>query len=210
MYTGIVQSACRVESVVKKTDLISLNIILSDALLADLAIGASVGLDGVCLTVTAINKDQVSFDVMQETLSVTTLGMLKAGDLVNVERSAKQGVEIGGHILSGHVDARAEIVSKKVSEHNCEVTYKISSEFMPYLFKKGFVALNGCSLTIAAVNKENNTFSVCFIPETLRVATHSDKKIGDSINVEIDRQTQVIVDTVSAFLQENTSSVTGK
>jgi len=141
MYTGIVQAACRVESVVKKSGLYSLCIVLSDTLLAGLTIGASVGVDGVCLTVTAINKGHVAFDVMQETLNVTTLGSLKANDLVNVERSAKQGDEIGGHSLSGHIDTTAEIVSVNVSENNCEIVYKIPSAFMPYIFKKGFVAL---------------------------------------------------------------------
>ena len=209
MYTGIVQAVCHVKTVVKKTGLNSLVVVLPDSLLVDLTIGASVGLDGVCLTVTAINDDCISFDVMQETLAVTTLGTLNAGSLVNVERSAKQGVEIGGHLLSGHVDTQAVIVLINLSENNCEIVYKIQPEFMPYLFKKGFVALNGCSLTIASVSKEDSTLTVFFIPETLRVTTHSNKKMGDNVNVEVDRQTQVIVDTVRAFLQENATSIFG-
>ena len=203
MYTGIVQASCRLRQVERKAGLHTLTVQLPEPLLEGLAIGASVGMDGVCLTVTTIDDTQVSFDVMQQTLSLTTLGGLQQGGVVNIERSAKQGVEIGGHILSGHIDATAEIISIDVPENNHIITYHVDPKFMPYIFGKGFIGLNGCSLTVAAIDKEKSTFSVCLIPETLRITTHGEKTVGDCVNMEIDRQTQVIVDTVKAFLAEN-------
>lgn len=202
MYTGIVQQACEILSVEKKSNLSSISIRLGKALMDDLVIGASVGVDGVCLTVTALQDDSVKFDVMQATLEITTLGACAVGDRVNVERSAKQGVEVGGHILSGHVDMRAQIVEVQTADNLRVVTYRVPSEKLRYIFDKGFIALNGCSLTVLAVNREESTFSVSFIPETLRVTTHGAKSIGDCVNVEIDRQTQVIVDTVTRLIQE--------
>ncbi len=203
MYTGIVRGAYALLSVEKKPGLYSLLISLPEALLEGLGIGASVALDGVCLTVATINADQVGFDVMGETLSVTTLGQLQKGSLVNVERSAKQGAEIGGHVISGHVDGMAEIVDIEASPNNRIVSYRIPDTLRKYIFRKGFIGLNGCSLTIVDVDKSTGLFRVSFIPETLRVTTHGDKQVGDCVNVEIDRQTQVIVDTVEAFLADN-------
>ena len=203
MYTGIVQGSFALQAVEKKPGLHSFAIVLPEPLLEGLEIGASVGLDGVCLTVTKIEKDCVSFDVMQQTLNVTTLGSLESGDNVNIERSAKQGVEIGGHILSGHIDTRAEIVKIEEPENNRFVTYAVAPELMRYIFEKGFIAVNGCSLTVASVNRNDSTFTVCFIPETLRVTTHGEKSAGDFVNIEIDRQTQTIVDTVERFLTSN-------
>ena len=208
MFTGIVQGAFPLKSVERKPGLFSLLIELPDELLTDLAIGASVAIDGVCLTVTAIEKSRVYFDVMQQTLSLTTLGDCQAGDIVNVERSAKQGVEIGGHVISGHVDGCAEVIAIDQPENNRFVTYRVSGEKMKYVFPKGFIGLNGCSLTVAEVDKSANSFQVCYIPETLRVTNHGIKDIGDRLNFEVDRQTQAIVDTVENFLTANPQLLT--
>jgi riboflavin synthase len=167
-----------------------------------------VAIDGVCLTVTVIEQSKVYFDVMQQTLSLTTLGNLKVGDRVNLERSAKQGVEIGGHIVSGHVDGTVEVVGIEQPENNCFITYQAPAEKMKYIFAKGFIALNGCSLTVADVDKAKRTFQVCYIPETLRVTTHGRKQLGDRLNFEVDRQTQTIVETVENFLKANPQMLT--
>lgn len=203
MYTGIVQGRFALASVERKPGLHRFCIELPQQLREDLTIGASVGVDGVCLTVTTIEQEKVFFDVMQQTLSLTTLGGLSAGDEVNVERSAKQGVEIGGHLISGHVDGTAEIVAIEQPENNCFITYRVLADKMKYIFPKGFIGLNGCSLTVAEVDKAKHTFKVCFIPETLRVTTHGMKVVGDRLNFELDRQTQAIVDTVESFLLAN-------
>jgi riboflavin synthase len=202
MYTGIVHGAFPLASVVRKPGLHQLYIYLPPVLLEDLTIGASVGLDGVCMTVTSIDGGRVSFDAMQETLSLTTLGDLSEGDRVNVERSAKQGAEIGGHNISGHVDGRAEIIAIEESENNCTLRFRLPSNLSKYVFKKGFIGVSGCSLTVADYKRDEAEFSVCLIPETLRVTTFAEKRVGDRVNIEVDRQTQVIVDTVERVLAE--------
>lgn len=209
MFTGIVQGAYPISDIARKPGLITLTLDLPPALVSGLEIGASVAVDGICLTVTGIEAGNVFFDVMQQTLSITTLGAMVVGDRVNVERSAKQGVEIGGHIVSGHVDGTAEVVAVEEPENNRFVTYKVDKQFHKYLFEKGFVALNGCSLTVARVDRSQQTFTVCYIPETLRATTHGDKRVGERVNFEIDRQTQVIVDTVENLLRSNPDLLKG-
>lgn len=203
MFTGIVQGSFPILSVERKPGLHTLRFDLPAALVEGLTIGASVSVDGVCLTVATIEGSCVNFDVMQQTLSLTTIGELDAEDVVNLERSAKQGAEVGGHIVSGHVDGCAEVIAIDQPENNCFISYRVAAEKMKYIFPKGFVGLNGCSLTVANVNKVENAFTVCYIPETLRVTTHGAKRIGDRVNFEIDRQTQAIVDTVENFLGDN-------
>ncbi|MEX1668694.1 riboflavin synthase subunit alpha [Zhongshania guokunii] len=202
MYTGIVHGAYPLASVVRKVGLHQLYIELPPVLLEDLQIGASVGLDGVCMTVTQIDGLRVSFDAMQETLNLTTLGELDRGDLVNVERSAKQGAEIGGHNISGHVDGCAEIIAIEQTENNCSLHFRLPPQLSKYVFKKGFIGVNGCSLTVADYERNEAHFTVCLIPETLRVTNLGAKQIGDRVNIEVDRQTQVIVDTVERVLAE--------
>lgn len=202
MFTGIVQAACVVRRVDERPGLRSFGIALTPALARDLAIGASVAIDGVCLTVTGQQGDVALFDVMQQTLQVTTLGAVQPGQRVNVERSARYGDEIGGHVVSGHIDAAVPVVDVAASENNREVTYRAPAALLPYILPRGFIALNGCSLTVAAVDRAAATFKVCFIPETLRATTHGDKGAGDRVNLELDRQTQAIVDTVRAYLAD--------
>ena len=202
MYTGIVHGAYPLTSVVRKTGLHQLFIDLPPILLEGLSIGASVGLDGVCMTVTEIRGPLISFDAMQETLTLTTLGGLDVGDLVNVERSAKQGAEIGGHNISGHIDGCAEIIAIDQSENNCTLHFRLPPQLLKYVFKKGFIGINGCSLTVADYQHSEAIFSVCLIPETLRVTNLGQKGVGDWVNIEVDRQTQVIVDTVERVLAE--------
>ena len=203
MFTGIVQAACELVALEKKPGLFSLAMRLPERLLGDLNIGASIALDGVCMTVTAIDGDVVSFDAMQETLGLTTLGGLEQGACLNVERSFKQGVEVGGHIISGHIDGMAVVSRIETSDNNKTVYYQVPVELMKYIFKKGFIGANGCSLTVADVDRATNEFSICYIPETLRVTTHAVKQVGDQVNIEVDRQTQAVVDTVERLLQDN-------
>lgn len=204
MYTGIVQGKFEVTKVEKKPGLHSLHIRLSDALMEGLVQGASVSVDGVCLTVAGIAGSDVQFDVMMETLNLTTLGGLEAGDRVNLERSAKAGAEIGGHPISGHVDTKAKVVSVQYPENNCVMRFGLDPKWMRYIFSKGFLSVNGCSLTVVNADKANGEFEVWLIPETLRLTTFGEKKVGDEINIEVERQTQVIVDTISELLKDPT------
>lgn len=200
MYTGIVQDTFKIVKLDKKPGLHTLTLEFTSELLDGLKIGSSVGLDGVCFTVVSIEGNLVKFDAMQETLDKTTIGLRNQGDLINIERSAKAGDEIGGHILSGHVHDTASIINMEESENNLVISFKISEKWSKYIFTKGFLAINGCSLTVADMDKESGVFKVFFIPETLRKTTFGVLKLGDKVNIEIDGQTQIIVDTIENIL----------
>jgi len=196
MYTGIVSGTFPVKEIVRHTGMSTFSIELDERHLEGLEIGASVGIEGVCMTVIKIDGLLAFFDASMETLSRTTLGRLEEGDMVNIERSAKAGAEVGGHPISGHIDDMAEVVHIDRPENNCVITVKLPDEYLKYVFNKGFIALNGCSLTISELDKEAGTFKVYLIPETLRLTTFDKTKPGDPVNFEIDRQTQIMVDTV--------------
>jgi len=198
MFTGIVQACVPVSFVETKPGLVSFSIELPNC--EGLQDGASIAVDGVCLTVVDISGNVVRFDAMEETLNKSTIGMLSVGSRANIERSAKVGDEIGGHLVSGHVTGTAKIIAIDNPENNHVVTFHVAAEIMSYIFEKGFVALDGCSLTIVDADKTTNTFTVWLIPETLDVTTFGFKKVGDSVNIEIDSRTQIIVDTVNNYL----------
>ena len=196
MYTGIVTGTFPLLHVERREASATLALGLDTAHLADLQTGASVALDGVCMTVTRIDEDRVWFDASGETLRLTTLGQRKSGDRVNVERSARAGAEVGGHAMSGHIDGMAEIIDVARSAENTVLTFRLPENLRRYVFNKGYVGLNGCSLTVANLDKMAGTFEVHLIPETLRLTTYDTVQAGDWANVEIDRQTQIIVETV--------------
>lgn len=201
MFTGIVQGVAHVKHIERKPGLVCVAVTFPQGATTSVEIGASVALDGVCLTVTRLEGETLSFDIMQESLGRTTLGNLSDGVRVNFERSLKFGQEIGGHLLSGHVDCTARIEKIETPPNNHHITLSVPSEKMRYIFPKGYVGLNGASLTVATCDKTSGNFSVCLIPETLRLTTFAEKRVGDLVNVEIDRQTQVIVDTVTEYLK---------
>lgn len=203
MYTGIVKMALPVVAVDDRPGLKSMHFHFPAALREGLEIGASVAVDGVCLTVSALSGNDVCFDVMLQTLAVTTLGIATAGMRFNIERSARMGDEIGGHPISGHIDCTTRVVAVTEPENNRFVDFALPAAYAKYIFPQGFIAVNGCSLTVAEVDFTRGTFRVCFIPETLRVTTHGEKQVGDTVNIEIDRQTQAIVDTVERYLTQS-------
>lgn len=164
--------------------------------------GASVAINGVCLTATAVDDGQAAFDLIAETRRTTNLGSLRVGDAVNVERSLRFGDEVGGHVLSGHIAATCAVTAIDVAAGRRYVTANAPPEWMPYVMPKGFVALNGVSLTIAERNRAASTLSVSLIPETLARTTFGQTAVGDALNLEVDAQTQAAVDTVYALLPE--------
>ncbi|CAD7703736.1 unnamed protein product [Ostreobium quekettii] len=194
LFTGIVQGRARVRAVDRREGLTSLVVELPEGGAAGLKVGASVAIDGTCLTATGVVGREVAFDVVGETLRRTGLGKLREGSLVNYERSARVGDEVGGHNTSGHIHTTAQIASIESTADNCRMLVQVGSEWLKYILPKGFIALDGVSLTVGEVLPD--AFSVYLIPETLRVTTLGDKVVGDSLNVEIESQTQVIVDTV--------------
>ena len=201
MFTGIISGTFPVVALTRKPGLASFGVALDAKHAEGLQIGASVSLDGVCMTVTKIDGTRAYFDAAAETLERTTLGQLRDGRPLNVERSAKVGAEVGGHAVSGHVDGTTEIVAIERPENNCVITFQLPLAYARYVFNKGFVALNGCSLTVCDLDRKTGRFRVFLIPETLRLTTFAAAKVGDRVNFEIDRQTQVMVDTIHAALE---------
>ena len=162
--------------------------------------GASVAVNGVCLTATEMDGDLVLFDVIQETLERTNLGRLSAGDEVNVERSLKMGDELGGHLLSGHIMGTGEITARTEVGEGVDMVISVPSTMMKYIHEKGYIGLNGASLTIGKVVEHQ--FNIHLIPETLRLTTFTSIQKGDVINIEIDAMTQTIVATVERMMKE--------
>ena len=205
MFTGIVQGVAHVQRIEDRNGLRTLRLAWPGGFDAGLQIGASVAVDGVCLTVTALHAGAADFDAMAQTLAMTTLGALREGVTVNVERAARQGAEVGGHVLSGHVDCRGRLVALRTPENNRVLRIALPAPWMRYVFAKGYIAVDGASLTVAEATHEadgSGWFEAWLIPETLRMTTFGDKHVGDALNIEIERQTQVIVDTGRAAVDE--------
>ncbi|MBI0028610.1 riboflavin synthase subunit alpha [Gilliamella sp. B14448G11] len=200
MYTGIVQGVGEIIDIIDQDKLRTYKVKLPAKLTQHIEIGASIANDGCCLTVTDFKDDWVTFDIMQETLALTTLGDKNINDLVNIERSAKYGDEIGGHVMSGHISCTATIVDIQKTATNCQMTLELPYKFIKYVLYKGFIGIDGASLTVGDVM--DNRFKINLIPETLAITTLDSKKVGDRVNIEIDSQTQAIVDTVERVLAE--------
>ena len=190
MFTGIVEEIGIVTGAARD----SLNV-KTQAVHSDAKIGDSIAVNGVCLSVTGIKGNVLSFDMMQETLRRTTLGDLKINAPVNLERSLKSDSRIGGHFVSGHVDYKARIEQIIKGARGTGFRISLPAEFSKFAAEKGSITLDGVSLTIAAVSGKD--FTVYLIPHTLKITTLGKKKKGDSINVETDllakylsRQTQ--------------------
>ena len=204
MFTGIVQGMATVSALQDRPGLRSFTLAFPPGVGAGLAIGASVSVDGVCLTATRLHEagggcTAADFDVMLQSLNLTSLAGLQEGSRVNVERAAKDGAEIGGHPLSGHVDFMARIAEIRRPENNCVMRFAVAAPWMRYVFAKGYIAVNGCSLTVAEAQRERDGsgwFEVWLIPETRRMTTFGEKDVGALLNIEIERSTQVFVDTV--------------
>ena len=198
MFTGIVQATSEVVAIHKKDGLHTLEVAFEPDLREGLTIGASVANNGVCLTVTQVADDRVFFDVVEETLRLTNLVNLSVGQSINIERSLTFGSEIGGHILSGHIHTKAKVMDISHTEQHYDLTLGIEPKWMDYIFYKGFVGVNGCSLTVGEVSESG--FKLHLIPETLKLTNLNRYNVGDELNIEIDSQTQVIVDTVERVL----------
>ncbi len=201
MFTGIVQKRAQVVDIRDETSLRRLTLQL-DELAEGVALGASVAVNGTCLTVTQVQGGAVLFDVIRETLTRTNIGRLSRDDVVNVERSFRVGDEVGGHILSGHVAGLATLVRIQEAENERDLFFSVPEELIKYLPHKGFVALDGASLTIASVDAQAHEISVCLIPETIARTTLGDAEPGYQANLEVDAQTQAIVDTVERVLSQ--------
>ncbi|MGP1939068.1 MAG: riboflavin synthase subunit alpha [Arsenophonus sp. ET-DL9-MAG3] len=205
MFTGIIKGKGILVSVKEMINFRTCTIQFPNELLTDLEIGASISSNGCCLSVININENKVSFDLMKETLQLTNLCSLKLGDIVNLERSIKYGDEIGGHLMSGHIITTAKIVKIFKSENNLQIWFYIhNKELMKYILHKGFIGIDGISLTVG--NVINNQFCVHLIPETIVRTTIAKKRLGKKVNIEIDVNTQAIVDTVERVMIQKYSN----
>lgn len=198
MFTGIVAGTSPIINIEQKDIVRSLTLNL-EGFVMGLEIGASVSLDGVCMTVVSIDGNLVTFDAIEETLNRTTLGKLGVGSLVNIERSLKMGDELGGHIISGHVLTTAKILQIVNKGEGIDMMIESPPEVNQYILEKGYISIDGMSLTIGKVSEDN--FSLHIIPETLRITTIGHKNVGDYVNIEIDSRTQAIVDTIRKSME---------
>ena len=198
MFTGIVTHCAPVKTLQSDGGILRITLEVPLGFTENLERGASSAVDGVCLTVVAWSDTTVEFDCIDETLRRTKLGSLKVGQGVNLERAAKFGDEIGGHPLSGHIHCTAKVATIETEGDNLAMLISPPSRWIPYVIEKGYIAINGCSLTVGQVDESG--FYLHLIPETLRVTNLSSLSVGDDVNIEIDHQTLVIVNTVERVL----------
>ena len=195
MFTGLIEKICPVRSVRRSSVSMLLTIDLGQ-LAAKSKPGDSIDVSGVCLTIAGLQGGLASFDVSAETLAKSTLGKLKPGSEVNIERPLRTDDRFGGHFVLGHVDGTATIEAINKKGEFADIKFAAGTELLDGIVLKGSVAVDGISLTIASVNK--NGFSVSIIPETLKRTTLGSAKIGDIVNIEID----IIVKTIKRQLDE--------
>ncbi|MBU8788742.1 MULTISPECIES: riboflavin synthase [Bacillus] len=213
MFTGIIEEIGTIKDMRKIGNAMSL-VIASRKVTEDVKLGDSIAVNGVCLTVTGYKKDQFTADVMLETLKATSLGALKIGSSVNLERAMAANGRFGGHMVSGHVDGTASIVRIEKAENSIYYDLKLDPALAKMLVLKGSIAVDGVSLTIFGLTDDEVTVSL--IPHTLDETIFSEKKVGSIVNVECDmigkyiyrflhrtneeKQTKTITET---FLKEN-------
>ena len=199
MFTGIVAGTGRVSNI-EGDDVIRIMIDFSLVSTEGLVTGASVSVDGVCLTVVEIDNQMISFDVIPETLSMTTLGEKVVGNWVNLERALKMGDELGGHLLSGHIMGVGEIIERSSGVEHLDLLIDCPDNILKFVQEKGYIAIDGISLTIGQVDEGG--FYLHLIPETLNLTTIGGKQLGENVNIEVDSMTQTIVSTVERVLEE--------
>ena len=200
MFSGIVQTVGKIESIKDKNHIKTIRIETYGDYLEDIAIGQSVSVDGVCLSLVKKNNELCEFEAVEETINRTTLGSYKQGTKVNLEKSLKFGDTVGGHFVSGHIHTRGRIVEVELVGESKNILVEIEEKWIKYLTEKGYISVNGASITIGKVSK--NTFYVHLIPETLKT-TNLDELIYDNyVNLEFDQTTIAIVDTTERLINQ--------
>ena len=206
MFSGIVAGTYQVHSVELSNGIQRLIVDLI-GLTRGLEIGASVAINGVCLTAVTIDDAYVSFDVVPATLDQTNLRLLSRGSFVNAERSLNVGDEIGGHLLAGHIADVVKVGMVQQSSIECSITFVVPEAWRRYCHTKGFIALDGVSLTLAEFDHETGIGVVHLIPETLRRTTLCNATKGTLLNFEVDPTTLAVVATVERMLQSMSHSM---
>ncbi len=204
MFSGIVSVKSKVSKVKKYEDYLSLEISTPKGFDKNLKRGASISVNGVCLTSKDNGSKTLKFDVIEETISKTNLQNISKGDTVNLERSIKASTEIGGHLMSGHVHFTANIIKIIDKKNTKDIQISLVKKYSDYVMEKGYIGINGCSLTIGKVTKTN--FYIHLIPETLNITNLDQLSKGDQVNIEIDQNTIIVVNTVKKTLAAQISS----
>ena len=204
MFTGIIRAFGKVVGLHLRDGGAFADLVVAapETVWSGLEVGASVAVDGVCLTAEAIQDGRIRFSLIAETLACTTLGSRREGDQVHLERSMGLGDEVGGHLLSGHIMARGEIMGREEVGENLSLRIAIPDLCRPYFFAKGYIAVDGVSLTVAKLHPNREDFTVQLIPETRRLTNLGVKTVGEPVNLEIDSHTQAAVDTTLRTLRE--------
>ena len=200
MFTGIVTGKGHIQKIIECKDYITLIIKAPKGFSKNLFKGASVSVNGVCLTVKKSKTDTLEFDVIEETLKKTNLKNITTSSKVNLERSMTTKTEIGGHLVSGHIHGTGQVQKVIDRKETKDLQIKIPVSLREYFFYKGYVALNGCSLTIGRVLK--SSFYIHLIPETVSVTTFDEIKKGDLVNIEVEQATINTVETVKRVMLE--------
>tara|TARA_E500000081_G_scaffold55724_1_gene58558 strand:- start:1687 stop:2295 length:609 start_codon:yes stop_codon:yes gene_type:complete len=200
MFSGIVQEKGSIANLQKQNEVLSIEISCSENFVKDISVGDSVSVDGVCLTVTSKSSNSINFDAVNETLNRTIINNYIVGTKINLESSLKFGGSIGGHLMSGHIHQTAIIKEVLIIGDTKDLVIEVDAEWSKYLFEKGYVGLNGCSITIGQIN--DRRFKVHIIPETLRSTNLDDLVFGDQVNLELDQNTITITDTTERLLRD--------
>lgn len=203
MFTGLVQELGTVAALEQQADALRLSI-RAPQTVSDARLGDSIAINGVCLTIAELDGDIFCADVMRESLDRTGLGQLEEGARVNVEPAVMPTTRLGGHIMQGHADGTARLVSREHSEHWDVLRFSLPRELTQYVVEKGSIAVNGTSLTVSAVGKD--WFEVSLIPTTLRETTHGESQPGNIVNLEVD----VLAKYVEKMLHPESGSAQAK
>lgn len=196
MFTGLIQDLGTLEASERGTDGARLRI--ATALAGDIAVGDSVAVDGVCLTATEVAHGSFAADAVRQTLAVTALGDRAGGDRVNLELAMRAGDRLGGHIVQGHVDGTAEVLSVEPEGIGKRIRIAAGADLQPYVVERGSITLDGISLTVAALGED--WLEVALIPETLERTTLGAAAPGRKLNVEVDVLAKYVARAVSPFL----------
>jgi len=204
VFTGIIGEVGRVVSAQSGS-----LVIAAGDILQRLALGGSISVNGVCLTITSFNTSSFLVDIMRETLQRTNLGLLSAGDRANLELPLTLDGQVGGHLVQGHVDATGRVASVAWNGETMIIMFEASPEVMRYIVEKGFIAVDGVSLTVAT--KDTSSFWVSVVDYTRTHTTLGDRQVGDLVNLEVDIMAKYVeqlnqprsMDITTEFLQEH-------
>ena len=202
MFTGIIAAIGKIDAVQPKGGDLSLKVATQKLNLSDVALGDSIAINGVCLTVVHINSSDLTFDVSRESIDRTSLGNVKAGSEVNLEKALAVGERLGGHFVSGHVDGLGSVLSMKESARSVQFRFEIPVELGRYVAEKGSVCIDGVSLTVNEVGKD--WFEVNIIPHTMQETIMSTYAVGTEVNLEVD----LIARYLERLLPETSSTIT--